>query len=655
MKKTNIIISTILYNSFEYYQNILYGVFSFILASRFFPADNINISIFVSLATFAAGFLANPFGGLVFGYFGDKYGRKSTIILAILLTSLPTFLIGILPTYAQIGILSSFILIVCRLLQGFAVGGQAYGRIVFIVEHAFKNRVNLACSVLASSSLLGALLGTVIGTLCMLEMMPEWAWRIPFIVGGLLGLISYFIMREVEETDEHKNAQKENILERRPIIEIFQKHLNNFVCVISISGATLIPFYIISIYMIGRVFSSNFNFSASYIMLIVSCFMGVWAILLPLMGYLSDKVGGERVMEVSSLGMLLFSFPLCWLIQQSDSLFLAFLGLIVLSGLSAGYVAPSGTLMTKLFPVSVRCSGVSVASGIGTALFGGTAPLIGSLLVESTGKLSSSAFYIMFGSLMGYIALKKAVRGEQPLIKKPKSSSPDNLIATLNKQGYMLTSLHEYSKAFVEFSAIAPGPVLDIGAAYGVASILALKKGAHVIANDIDNRHLEILRKITPKSCLKNLELKIGKIPGEVSFSENSLGAVLASGVLHFLSGEDLVKSIDQIYKWLKPGGKLFFASTTPYAKLYQDFLPLYLERKKAGQKWPGFIENTVQYAPQIAHEIPKAINLLDIDILETCLLEAGFHIEKIGLFNISDNDSINIGGNSVLGAIALK
>ena len=653
MNKKNIIISTVIYNSFEYYQNILYGFFSIILASRFFPSDNINISIFASMATFAVGFLANPVGGLVFGYFGDKYGRKSTIVLAILFTSLPTFLIGILPTYANIGITSSFILIFCRLLQGFAVGGQAYGRVVFVVEHALKNKANLASSLLASSSLMGALLGTGIGALCMLEIMPEWAWRLPFILGGFLGFISYLLMKEVKETDEHKNAQQENALERRPIIEVLQRYFNNFLCVISISGATLIPFYILSIYMIGRVFSLNFHFSASQIMLTIAFFMGIWAIFLPLMGYLSDKVGESRVMEISSLGMLVFSFPLCWLIQYSNSVFFVFFSLIFLSALSSAYVAPSGTFMTKLFPVSVRCSGISVASGIGAALFGGTAPLIGSIFVESTGKLSSSAFYIMFGSLMGYIAIKRAVRNEKLLTNKHKPV--DNLIVTLNKQGYMLTSLHEYSQAFVDFSAIAPGPVLDIGAGYGVASIPALERGAHVIANDIDNRHLEILKKIAPKSCKDKLELKIGKIPGEVNFSENSLGAVLASGVLHFLCGEELEKAIDQIYKWLKPGGKLFFASTTPYAQLYHKFLPLYLERKKAGQKWPGFIENIVQYTPEIAHEIPETINLLDIDILESIFLKAGFHIEKIGFFNISDNDNISIAGDSVLGAIVRK
>lgn len=659
MNKKYTILLTTIYNSINYCQNIIYGFFSIILASIFFPSENLTLSVLGSLSAFAAGFLTNPFGGLIFGYFGDRYGRKSTIILSIVLTSLPTFFIGILPGYEKIGIASSFILIFCRLVQGFSVGGQAYTSVVFVVEHSWQGRANLSCSLLAASSLVGALLGTGIGALCTLEMMPSWAWRIPFVLSGLFGLISYFIMKNVEETQEHKAAQQSNNLKKRPIVDVIKSHLNNFLCVICISGATLVPFYTISIFMISYIFSSNFEFSLSSIMLTTTFFMFIWVVLLPIMGYLSDNVGEMIVMRVASISMFLFAFPLSWIAQVSTSIPLTLLTLGLLCTIAAAYVAPSGTLMTKLFPVAVRCSGVSVASGIGGALFGGTAPLIGALLVESTGMVSFSALYIMFGSLLGYIGLKKA---NFKIIQDHTPSAytlilPNNdLKVTLNKQGYMLTNLHEYSQAFVDFAPLAPGPVLDIGAAYGVASIPALQAGAHVIANDIDVRHLKILKQNAPESSLKRLDLRVGRIPGEVSFPENSLGSVLASGVLHFLPGDEMVDAINQIYKWLKPGGKFFFASSTPYANLYHNFMPLYVERKKSGQRWPGAIENTGTYAPNIAHEIPEFVNLIDLDIIESILLNSGFIIEKISFFNISKiaND-INSEGNGVLGAIARK
>lgn len=659
MNKKYIIFLTIIYNAINYFQNIIYGFFSMILASIFFPSDNLALSALGSLAAFAAGFITNPFGGLVFGYFGDKYGRKSTIILSIVLTSFPTFFIGILPTYEKIGIASSLMLILCRLLQGFSVGGQAYTSVVFVVEHSLQGRANLACSLLAASSLVGAILGTGIGALCTLGVMPLWAWRIPFILSGLFGFVSYFIMKNVEETQDHKAVQKLNSIKERPIVDVIKSHLNNFLCVIGISGATLIPFYIVSIFMISYIFSSNFSFSPSSIMLTTTFFMFIWVVLLPIMGYFSDSVGEVVVMKVSSISMFLFAFPLSWAAQVSTSIPLTLLVLGLLCAIAAAYVAPSGTLMTKLFPVAVRCSGISVASGIGSAIFGGTAPLIGALLVENTGMVSFAALYIMFGGLLGYVGLRKAnFEKEQTVIHpKPTPFSPNSdLKVTLNKQGYMLTSLHEYSQKFIDFAPIAPGPVLDIGAAYGVASIPALQAGAHVIANDIDIRHLNILEQNAPEPFLKRLELRVGKIPGEVSFPENSLGAVLASGVLHFLPGDEMVDAINQIYRWLKPGGKFFFASSTPYANLYKKFMPLYLQRKKSGQRWPGMIENTSLYAPNIAHEIPEFVNLLDLDIIEPILLNSGFTIEKISFFNISKiaND-INSEGNGVLGAIVRK
>lgn len=663
MKNKLTLFYVVVYNALEYYQSILYGFFTLILSATFFSSQDIHISILVSLSTFAAGFLTNPFGGLVFGYFGDKFGRKSTIPLSIVLTSLPTFCIGILPTYAEAGITSSIALIICRLIQGFSVGGQAYTRVVFVVEHSFREKVNFACGLLASSSLIGAVLGTSIGVFCMLDVMPQWAWRIPFLLGGGFGLISYYIMKNVAETQEHEEAQRSNHLKKYPIVDVIKYHLNNFLCTIGISSATLIPFYILSIYIIEFILSSKFGFSSSQIMATMTFFMILWALLLPLMGYIADKTNGVLMMKIATITLLLLSLPLCYLIQISTYLPLTLLSLALLSVIGAAYVAPSGALMAKLFPVPLRCSGISVASGIGSALFGGTAPLFGALLVESTGTFSFSALYLIFGGIMGFVSLKKAhqhiEQEKMPFDQALKTidfSQSGKLLPTLNQQGYMLPNLHEYSRAFVDFTPIAPGPALDIGATYGVATIPALQKGAYVIANDLDNRHLEILEKNTPTCYRKKLELKCGRIPGEVDFLENSLGAVLASGVLHFLPGEDLVTAVKQIYKWLKPGGKFFFASPTPYAKLYHKFLPFYLKRKEERALWPGLIEDTSYYLPSMADQIPKFINLIDKDIFTKILLDSGFVIEKMTFFTIDKiTNDINSEGNDILGVIAYK
>ncbi|OJX03039.1 MAG: hypothetical protein BGO76_00565 [Caedibacter sp. 38-128] len=658
MFKKNIL-SIMMNNSFEYYQIILFGFFLPLLSSIFFPSSNPNISLMASLLAFASGYLLNPFGGIVFGYLGDKIGRKSTIILSIILSALPTFIIGILPSYERIGIIAPIVLIACRLLQGFSVGGQAYSSVVFVAEQAQKGKINFACSFLAASSLVGALLGTSVGALCTMDIMPKWCWRIPFILGGILGLIGYWAVRKTEETLDYETAKETQQLSDNPIRDVIRYSLKNFLCTIGIAGATLIPFYMISVFAINSSIPLNFNFSISQIMLTNAFFMAMWILFLPLMGMVADRKGSALVMKISTISMLILSFPLCWVIQLSYSLPLTLSCLALLSLLGAGYVAPSGALMAEFFPVALRCSGLSIASGLGSALLGGTAPLIGNLLVQKTGQFSASAFYIMAGSLMGYIALRLA-RASPSYVANDHQMDidipADGLMVTLNKQGYMLSELHEYSQAFVNFAPHAPGPVLDIGASYGVASIPALKMGAKVIANDIESRHLEILKKRVPTSCLGRLELKVGKVPGEVNFAENSLGAVLASGVLHFVSGEELIEALNQIYKWLKPGGKFFLATSTPYTKIFQNFLPYYIARKKSGHPWPGFIENTADYIPSIADMIPKSINLLDKDIVETLVTKVGFKIERISSFSISKiaND-INCEGNEILGVIAIK
>ena len=178
-----------------------------------------------------------------------------------------------------------------------------------------------------------------------------------------------YIMKNTEETQDHKIAQKANDIEDQPIVNVIKSHLNNFLCVIGISGATLIPFYILSIFMIDYIFSKNFHFSPSSIMLTTTFFMLIWVVLLPIMGYLSDRVGEIVIMKFASISMLLLAFPLSWVAQISTSIPLTFVALSLLCAIAAAYVAPSGTLMTKLFPVPIRCSGISVASGIGSALF----------------------------------------------------------------------------------------------------------------------------------------------------------------------------------------------------------------------------------------------------------------------------------------------
>ncbi len=241
-------------------------------------------------------------------------------------------------------------------------------------------------------------------------------------------------------------------------------------------------------------------------------------------------------------------------------------------------------------------------------------------------------------------------------LKQPEAR--DALIVTLNRMGYMLSKPEKYIQAFIDFAPYAPGPSLDIGAAYGLATIPALEKGAYVIANDLEEKHLHILKNKVPSPLLDHLEIKKGRMPNELDFEENSLGAVLASRVLNFVHPHELEISLAKIFKWLRPGGKFFYLGGSPYMGNFRKFLPTYLKHKMEGEEWPGLIEDIPSCAPaERACDLPIFIHLLDEDTLTQSLIKAGFMIEDLGYSPAIEEhpEDMKLDGREQIGAIALK
>ncbi|MBY0500646.1 MAG: class I SAM-dependent methyltransferase [Alphaproteobacteria bacterium] len=202
------------------------------------------------------------------------------------------------------------------------------------------------------------------------------------------------------------------------------------------------------------------------------------------------------------------------------------------------------------------------------------------------------------------------------------------LIPTLNKMGYAFENLTAYGEAFLEYCEIVDGPVLDVGAAYGIASIRALKKGAYVIANDIEPRHLEAIKRKTSSMGRYRLNLLLGKFP-YIELSDNSLGAILMSQVLHFLPHYETSLIASKMFSWLKPSGKAFITTASPYVEMFRGFIPIFESRKKNNIKNPGLIEDLTLYAGSRKLDLPEQMNLFDPSILEHLMRSAGFIIEK--------------------------
>jgi len=233
----------------------------------------------------------------------------------------------------------------------------------------------------------------------------------------------------------------------------------------------------------------------------------------------------------------------------------------------------------------------------------------------------------------------------------------NGFVKTLNNMGYMTSTLDVYSKAFAEFSPHGPGPALDIGAAYGVATLAALKNGAsRVLANDIDARHLEILADRAPEADRNRLDLVPGAFPDGFELMPESIGSILICRVMHFFNGPTLERAAAKLHAWLASGGKVFIVAETPYLKNFSAFIPTYEARRAAGAPWPGFIDDVMAIAPERGAALPPQMHLLDPAVLTRVFTQAGFMVETAATFARPDfPEDIQLDGRESVGLIARK
>lgn len=239
-------------------------------------------------------------------------------------------------------------------------------------------------------------------------------------------------------------------------------------------------------------------------------------------------------------------------------------------------------------------------------------------------------------------------------IKIPKADPSGRFIPTLNEMGFMTTQLDPYSQSFVEYAIKIKEPVLEVGAAYGVATLAALSRGATVYCNDIDIRHLKIVEQQANKNDLARLKLVPGAFPKELDFPENSFGAILMARVIHFFDPETLQLAMKKAYSWLKPGGKLVIIADTPYLKNMADFIPEYERRVKNGDKWPGIMGDPKQFTNN--PHFHDFLHVLDDKVLSRVLSEQGFEVEKIEMLSRVDYPADRqLDGRESVAVIAVK
>lgn len=406
MKK--VVISGMIGNGLEWYDYALYGQVAWLLSTLFFPQGDPVVALLATFGVFAAGFLVRPLGAAFFGWMGDRYGRRRAMVVAILMMAIPTGCIGILPTYAEIGILAPILLTIIRLLQGLSLGGEFSGSITYIVEHAPARRRGLAGSASLVSLMMGFMLGLLVvrGMIGLLgqEEFEAWGWRIPFVIGIGIGFVGFYIRNHCEESPVYEQARAEHTLSPTPIRQAFRRHpwemLQGFGAYITVT----MPFYLTAIYFISFT-QTHLGVSSGDAMNMSIFNMLAMMIVIPISAWFSDRIGRKPIM-MSAAGLIMLSVvPLFALFEPGATVMtigLAQFGFALLLGI---YMGPVAALLVELFPTSVRFSGMAIAYNISAAVFGGSAPLVCEWLLTQGGGVHAIAFYVMACCAASLVAL----------------------------------------------------------------------------------------------------------------------------------------------------------------------------------------------------------------------------------------------------------
>lgn len=395
-------------NILELYEFIIYGYFASIIGSLFFSTQNHYTSLMAAFAVFATGSIVRPFSSIIFGHIGDKLGRRFSLIISVGIMAVSTLCIGLLPTYSQIGITAPVLLIICRIGQGLSMTSEEVGAALFLMENAPNTQKGYAGSLVLGSVYLGLLFGSVVSTIIFStiygESLLRWGWRIPFLIGGIVGIIILIIRINQPESYEFKKAALNNTLSDNPLIDLFKENLLSVIRITLLFCLMGTAVYLFAVFIPNVLNVRALNTTKHIIMLICSFGFFVTFLVSLCIGKLTDKIGSSIPLSISCLGFIIFSYPIFSLITNASLLSLIIGDSIfaILLGLTAGSIM---LIAMKSFPVNVRFSGSCLAFNLSMSIFGGTAPLCALYLTKITHSETSPALLLIIAAGISLIAL----------------------------------------------------------------------------------------------------------------------------------------------------------------------------------------------------------------------------------------------------------
>jgi len=394
--------------SIEWYDFFIFGTASALVFGRlFFPTFSEVAGTLAAFASFAVGFVARPVGGLVFGHFGDRLGRKTTLIVTLTMMGLATFAMGLMPSYATIGVWAPILMVVLRFVQGLAVGGEWGGAVLMATEHAGGQRRGFFGSFAQVGSAVGGLMST--GMFLLMQQLPEedfvaWGWRVPFLVSIVLVLVGLFIRLRIMESPEFEKIKETRRVVKVPVVDLLRSDTRNVLLAAGLYCAHGVLFYAMTVYTLAYTTSAYGLARNTYLIGVTAAGAGQ-LITIPLLGALSDKLGRRPVIIFGTLFIIAFSIPLNFMITSQVPVLM---WLAVVIGICVGHnsvYSPTAALYTEMFPAHVRYSGASLGYQLGGAIAGFVPLVAASLVAAAGGAYWPMAALIALGGFVGFICI----------------------------------------------------------------------------------------------------------------------------------------------------------------------------------------------------------------------------------------------------------
>ena len=408
-----VLIASLVGSAIEWFDFFLYGSATAIVFNRlFFPAADPLVSLMLAYLSFALPFFIRPLGGIIFSHIGDRIGRKRTLVLTLSLMGGGTTLIGFLPTYAMIGVAAPCMLIFLRLIQGIGLGGEWGGAVLLAFEYAPPERRGLFGSIPQAGVTIGMLFSTMfIGLASLLpdDQFLAWGWRVPFILSAGLVALGLWIRNGIDETPQFKKLQSEGEVARFPVGELLRNYRREVLTAVLVKFGETGSFYMFAVFLVSYA-TTNLGYSRPTALTAIAVGALIATFTIPLCGLLSDRIGRRPVFLAGSVGLIAFSAPYFWLLSQRSTVCILIASIIAIGLIWPLVTATLSSLLAEMFQPRVRYSGISFGYQIGGALVGGTAPLVGTLLLAlDHGRWRWIACYIASISLISCIAVLQSV------------------------------------------------------------------------------------------------------------------------------------------------------------------------------------------------------------------------------------------------------